>query len=219
MNVVPDWYFFILLLPVISIAWIKLLYSKFLDNYLSSALSYQIAHKNYSESGIVRKRIGLSLDIIYLISGAMFLLNLFYYYNITLFGISGIRLLAVSLLILLSLIALRLLLMNMVSVLFHVKHCISEFLYHYYLYNKILGLVLIPFLFLIPYTEGFLQDLSFFIAVTAIIVVNLFRVVRIIVFLLKNVIFIFYLILYLCVLEIAPFLIIIKFLISLDQGS
>ncbi len=219
MSVIPDWYFFVLISLVISVVWIKLIYPKFLTNYFSSALSYQIAHKIYNETGLTGKRVGLTLDIIYLITGALFLYNLFHFFALSPFNLSGIRLLLLSLSALVFFILLRLLLMYLVSILFHQNKIISEFLFHFYLYNKMLGILLIPFLFFIPYTEGILQEVIVYVGIIAVIFVYLFKLVRVILFLLKNVIFIFYLFLYLCVLEIVPFMVIIKFLLSLEQGS
>jgi hypothetical protein len=218
-EAISIWYFFILISLIIIVAWIKIIYTKFLNDFFTSALNYQIARKIYNETGIVRKRVGITLDILYLVSGSLFLFAVSEFFNITPFNFSGIRILYLSFIVLLSFIVFRLLIMRLVSVIFHQKRIISEFLHHFYLYNKILGLLLIPFLFLIPYTEGVLQQVSVYVGFILILAVYLYRVFRIIVFLFKNAVFIFYLILYLCVLEILPFLVIIKFLLSLEQGS
>ena len=215
MNLTPEWYFFILISLTISLAWIKLIYGRFINDFFSAATNYNSSYRIFREPGIVKKRVGYSLDIIYLFSGGLFLYNLFEFYNIKPFNYSGIHIFVFSLLVLLALIILRLFIMGIISIIFNRKEMISEFIYHFYLYNKMLGLSLMPFLFLIPYTQGILQQIIVYMSFTIVAIVYLYRFVRIFIFLIKNVVFIFYLFLYLCVLEIMPLMVFIKFLLSL----
>ena len=155
----------------------------------------------------------------YLIAGGLFLYNLSEFYNFKPFNYSGIHVFLLAVIVLLALILMRIMIMKTISVIFKRKELMSEFIFHFYLYNKILVLTLIPFLLLIPYTQGILQQISVYLGLTIVAIVYLYRFVRIILFLIKNVVFIFYLFLYLCVLELLPLIVIIKFMLSLEQGS
>jgi len=214
-----EWYFFALISLLILLAYIKLIYTKFLTEYISAAFNIQFAHKLFNETGIVRKRVGFTLDFIYLVSAASYIFALSDFFNYTLNNYSELNIFFISFIVLLLLIIFRLLIMKSFSIIFHQKKIISEFLFHFYLYNKLLGLLLIPFLLFIPYTEGNLQKVFVYLSFIVISGVIFYKLFRIINFLLKNVVFIFYLILYLCVLELIPFMVIIKFLLSLEKGS
>lgn len=219
MNLTPDWYFYCLLLLLVIFIWIKMIYPKFLIDFFYAALSYPFANKVYYESGISRKYAGQGMNLIYFISGSLFIFNIVKHYNIQLFDLPDINILIFSVLILVSLILFRIFCLKFVAFIFHKEKIINLFIFHFYIYNKLLGLFLIPFLLFIPYTEGFLQTAFLYISFVIISIVFIYRLIRVIMYIFKNDIFIFYLFLYLCVFEILPYLVILKFLISLDEGS
>ncbi len=62
-----------------------------------------------------------------------------------------------------------------------------------------------------------MQQVLIFSGVSLVIAVYLIRLFRVIIYVIKNVVLFFYLILYLCTLEILPLLVVIKVLLSLAQ--
>lgn len=215
----PDWFFFITLIAVLSVAWVKLIYTKFVLDFISSAINYNAAVKVYSEPGIVRKRVGYYLNILFLISGSLYLFILFNFYGYSPFGLTGHDLLLFSLGILSAFIIYRIVIAKLISFLFLKEELFSQFIHHYFLYNKLLGLVLLPFLFFIPYTTEILQQIFVYLSIIIIAAVYLLRLIRIIEFILRKVVLYIYLFLYLCALEILPVLIITRIFLSLNQGS
>jgi hypothetical protein len=107
--------------------------------------------------------------------------------------------------------------MKVIGYIFNRERMFSAYLYHHFIYNKIAGLAIIPFLFVIPYTKGILQEALIFTGISVIIITQLLRLVRAAIFIINNVVLFFYLILYLCILEIIPILVVIKVIISLTQ--
>ena len=219
MEYVPEWYFFILIGVILVFAWIKLIYTKFLNDLFSSVFNYHLSQKVYNEAGIVRKHVGYALIGIYNISGALYLFVLSRYFNIIPFGLSGIQLFFFFTGLLLAIMVFRIILTRLIAVIFVSEEKFSEFIYHFYSYNKILGLLLLPFLLFIPYTEGLLQQILVITSLCVVGLVYFTRLIRILIFIIKNVVFLFYLFLYLCVLEILPLLVIIRLVLSLRQSS
>lgn len=215
----PDWYFLLIVALIISLAWIKIIFEKHIINFLSSSINYQVSLKVFNDAGIVRKRLGYILNSIYLISVGMYMFALSGYFRIAPYKLSGIYLLLFYIGILLGLAAIRLIIAGVTSIFFDRVKLFSEYIHHYYLYSKVLGLVILPFILLIPYTEGFLQQLSVYLSFMVVISVFISRIIRISSFIIKNVVLYFYLFLYLCVLEFMPILIIIRLMMSLEQGS
>jgi len=213
----PDWYFIIILIILSSLAWARIMYGKFLNSTWASAYSYQLADKAYTESGVVQRRFGFGLDLLYLLNMSLFLnlLNLFFLPGFI--ASDGIQFLIQAFLILSLLVLFRLFIMRLTGFIFERSELFKGFLYHYFLYNKVIGMILIPFLFAIPYTQGKLQETLIFTGISMIILVQFFRMFRVSVYVLKNVVLLFYLILYLCILEILPVLVIIKLILSLAQ--
>lgn len=214
----PEWYFFSLLFLLIIVIWIKLTYPKYFFDIFAASVSYSVACKIFNESGVIKKKVDLAIDLIYIISGGLFLYCLLTYFNLEPFELSGVKILLFSVLCLISIILFRVFCLKLISVIFHQEKLVDEFIFHFYLYNKTLGLLLIPFLLFIPYTEGVLQYIFLYISALTVLVVYIYRLLRIIIFLIKNEVFILYLILYLCILEILPFMVAVKYLLSLAQG-
>ena len=96
------------------------------------------------------------------------------------------------------------LLLNLSGFLFNRLRIFREYLYNINLYNRLLGIVLLPTFLFAFYTKGILRDVVFWTIGGLILVVIIMRIVRGLVFSFKKDISIFYMFLYLCALEIAP---------------
>ncbi len=216
-NEFPDWYFLAVILVLAGIAWARIIYGKFLNLVWISAYSYQIAAKTQKEQSVVQKRFGLSLDLLYLVNSSLFLYLLNYFFALGFLPEDGFWFLIVSFTFLLFLIIFRIIIMRTIGNIFERKELFKGFLYHFFIYNKVIGLIIIPFLIAIPYTHGLLQEWLVYTGVSIIIIIYVFRLFRAAVYVFKNVVLFFYLILYLCSLEILPLLVVIKVLLSLAQ--
>jgi hypothetical protein len=216
-DILPDWYFILILLVLTGIAWARIIYGKFLNSILISAFSYQSASKLYRERNVIQKRFSLGLDLLYLITASLFVFLLDHYFSPGLFESNEILFVIEVLLFLLFLILLRIIVMRLIAFIFRRTALFQEFLYHYFIFNKVTGMLLIPLLIAIPYTQGIIQEIIVYTGISAVLAMQIFRLYRVIIFVLKNVVLLFYLILYLCILEILPVLVVIKLLLSLAQ--
>jgi hypothetical protein len=211
----PDWYFILIISVLFTFAWIRIVYSRFLTTLFESSYNYLLASKIFKERGVVQKRVGMTFNLIYQINGSLFLFLLFHFFKWNPLGLNDFALFSTSFGFLSCLMLIRIITMRVIGHIFDRFSLFSEFLYNFYIYNKLLGLVLLPFLLSIPYTQGILHVILIYTALFVIGVVYLMRLIRIIIFTFKNVILLFYLILYLCTLEILPVLVIIKLILSL----
>lgn len=214
---IPDIYFITVILVVATLAWFRVFYGKFLNSVWLSAFSYQGATKIYKDQSIIQRRFGNSLDLLYLINGSLFIYILSRYFGSGIFGIDDFSIIWFSFLVLFALTLLRILVMRTMGLIFERQELYKSFLYHFFIYHKVLGMVIVPFLILIPYSEGIIQRTLVFTGISFVIIIFLIRLFRSIIFMLKNVVLLFYLILYLCTLEILPILVVLKLLISLAQ--
>lgn len=219
LDQIPDWFFYFLIALLLILAWIRIVYTKFLTEFLAAPINYQLSLRIHREAGIVRKRVGYTLNLIYLISGGLYLFLLCNFFGFYPYGFEGKELLLFCGGILLALIVIRTGLMGITAIIFNQRALFYELAHHFYLYNKALGLILIPFLLLIPYTEEYIQQLFVYMSITVAGLVYIIRLIRIIIFIFRNVVLLFYLFLYLCILEILPVLVIIRLIMSLEQGS
>lgn len=216
-NTTPDWYFILVILVLSFVAWIKTVFGKFLFSLWAPSYSYQIASKTFKDRGLIQKRFDYGFDLLYLINASLFLYLLNRYFNPGILKSSGFTFVIQAFFVLLALIFLRTAIMRSIGFIFNRKELYFGFLYHFFLYNRVLGMLLIPFLIAIPYTTGNLQEIIVFTGISLIIIVYIMRLLRVTIYILRNVVLFFYLILYLCILEILPVLVIIKIIVSLAQ--
>ena len=73
-------------------------------------------------------------------------------------------------------------------------------------------MAVLPLVFLLVYTRGILQDLVFWLTLTVLSGIFLMRLFRGVVFSYKKEVLIFYMFLYLCALEIAPLVLLYRWL-------
>jgi hypothetical protein len=211
---IPDWYFFIIVLIIVGIAWIRMIHGKFLNSLFVSAYSYQAASKVFKEQSVVQKRFSLGLMLLYLINTSLFIFLLNRFFSPGIFESNEVFFVPEVFLFLLFLILLRIIIMRSIAFIFKQSELFLELLYHYFIFNKVLGILLIPFLITIPYTQEITQEIIVYTGILLVFVLQFVRLIRVAIFVMKNVVLLFYLILYLCILELLPVLVLIKLLLS-----
>ena len=213
---IPDWYFIIIISVLVAFAWIRIAYTRFIAILFESSFNYLLASKIFKERSAVKRRVWMAFDLIYLLNGSLFLYLLFRFFDWDFVGENDFIQLSVSFGFLLVMMIIRIITMSVTGHIFDRYSLFSEFLYHFYIYNKLIGLVLLPFILAIPYTQGQLHVILIYTALSVVGIVYFMRFIRAVIFTLKKEVLIFYLILYLCTLEILPVLVIIKLILSLN---
>jgi hypothetical protein len=217
-QITPDWILYISLLYLISLAWMKLIYSKFFTHIFKSAVNYQLSLILYNEPGIMKKRIFLYLNISYFLVAGLFFYLIAGYFDLSIPGIEGIKFLFAIILFMMAYSLFRIFLMKTTGGLFNTQGLFSEAIFHILLFNKIAAILLAPFLLLIAYTKGIFLDISVYTGLTLFTIIAFARFYHALIFISKSVLSLFYFILYLCTLEILPVLVILKLIFSLSKG-
>ncbi len=214
-NYMHDWYFLIIVAVLIALAWIRIMYNKFLNSLFENSFNYVATSKTYNERTVIHKRVNLIFNLIYIVNGSLFLLLLskFFKWNIIISG--DFKLFTSFIGLLLSLMLLRSILMRLIGYIFNRYSLFSEFIFHFFIYNKLLGIALTPFILFIPYTLGLPRIILIYTALFVVGIIYILKIIRVIIFSIKNVVLLFYLILYLCTLEILPVLVILKLIFSM----
>lgn len=210
-SIVPS----VLLLLLLII--IRRAFTRYILSLLHSTLKLYYAEKVYNEKSILGQNANVLLDLLYFLSVPFIVLYATNYLEPTIVEEIGTYwFLGYGFSILLGLRTFRFITIKTIS---YISDNRSElgFLYaNQLMYSRIVGLILAPIVFLISYSGGLLQ-MAFLIIASVVIglalIINQFRTVQ--VFIRKG-FSIFYLLLYLCALEIIPLLIIYKELKGVD---
>ncbi|MBU0763953.1 MAG: DUF4271 domain-containing protein [Bacteroidetes bacterium] len=205
-----DWMIGILLFSLILLAWLRIFYNKYMDNVVRSAVSYQSAYKMFESRSPVTQRISFVLNLFFVVNLGLLIYQLLDYYGLTYFSLYGIRAFLAILGFTIALYIGKYLILKIIGFVFDAAVPVSEYLHHIFIYNKNLGLILFPVVICIPYVPENMTGIFVIVGIVLFGLFFLFRIFRGIRLSIKISLSIFYLILYLCILEMLPMLIFYK---------
>ncbi len=208
----PTWYFIYLFTLAGLIAWIRIYYGNILFQTVQAATNFQATSKMYDDNSLLKKQLDRFLHLVYFFSIAFFLLVLEQRTGLSPLGLKGVWLLLFNLAILTGLFLFRVVIHSIAGILFNSLGTVREYLYNMFIFNKLLGLSALPFIFLLLYTPEVLQKVLFWVAVLVTSGIIFMRLIRGMVFSYRKDISIFYMFLYLCALEISPLVLLYRWL-------
>lgn len=214
-QISPDWILYISLVLLIALSWIKIFYGRFLLGVFSALANFQRSQKLYENPGIVQKRLSQSLLIVYFLSGGLFLYELTEYFHLDIINLQGFKLFLTLSAGLIALALIRYIIMSLTGFLFKKQKLFSAYLFQHFLNNKVLGIILIPLNLGLAYSRDLFLDILVYFSLISIAILFIMKIIRAGQFIFKYVFSLFYLILYLCILELLPVLVIIYLLKSL----
>ena len=208
-NNSPDWAIGIFLVVFALFAVVRLFFEKYLSQLLLSSVNYAASLRMFRERSVSLTHASTHLDIIFYLVFSLLSFQIFEMANVHWF-VPGFY---TYLLILLSVVAF----LNLKKVSYFLQGSISEnlqesqeFIFNMNLYNRILGLFLLPICLVIAFTPLESPEFVGIVGGVAVLVSYVLLILRGIKILLRKHFSIFYLILYLCTLEILPLLFIYK---------
>lgn len=209
----PDWFSIILIILVIAFTYIKFNYDRIFKQLLNAFLSTNASNQIIREENVMVQRASIILSSIFYLAGGLFLYQLADYYSWSLMGISHefSRFLVFSL-ILAFVSPLKMIVLKILGFIFDSDKLTSSYSFNIFLINNILGLVLIPLITIFAY---FPYQSGSTILHSGIVIVSLAFLYRLIkgysIWQSSGHFPVLYFILYLCSLEIAPILVLLKY--------
>lgn len=212
LNVSPDWLFPMLLLVAAVFTWLRVFYNKYFTQLFEAVINNNLTNQIVRDENILVQRASVYLSIVFYLVSALFL------YEFSLFrgwGLGGIgtgfaRFLFFAILIS-AVYALKFLILKIAGWLFDTERETALYLFNVFLLNNLLGILLLPFIALLAFHGALPVERLFQGALLVIGIVYLYRLFRgFLVGLGTSGFSPLYLFLYLCTLEIAPLLVILR---------
>jgi hypothetical protein len=210
-----SWPMLIFIFVVLLFIWIKIFYNKFFSFLANSLSSYQLSAKVFREKNVLLKRVSFVLDVIYIIILSVFLYESFTFLNLSPVKMTSYNLFLLFLNILILFTLARSMALKLFGYLFRTESLVSEFVHNNFIINKGIGIVLFPIVFAICYAQ---ENLIGILLIAGLIILGtgvIFKIIRGYQIIIRKEVLFFYLILYLCTLEILPLLIGYKVFMSL----
>jgi hypothetical protein len=210
-DIYPDWLIAVIIGSLVILAWLKLFFNKFFDQVIVSMWNFQLGSKFLRDRGIFSRRVGLVLNLNFLLISGLYIYLALAHFKINPLSLKPFPAYAVYTGILTALLLVRYILTSLTGSIFNRQEYFREYLYHVLVIYKNLGIVLIPVVFCIAYIQENLRIYFIIFALGIIAAAYLFRFIKGFQIIIKKDVLIFYLILYLCTLEIIPVLFYYKF--------
>lgn len=198
------------LLSIIIIGYVNFTYKKYTTSIFTSLLSYRESSKMFLEKNLRVIRGSILLFTLFLISTSLFIQQTYQYYNSNQVNSSEyINYLSIAL-ILLTVYTTKAIIIRLCGYIFNIENEAKEYIHTIFTLNRTYGIIIIPIICFIPYIKPFAQEILIITGLIAALILFILRLFRGIWILFKKQLSIFYMILYLCALEILPLLILLK---------
>ncbi len=208
-----EWFFSIVILSVVIIGLLRLKWSKYLGWVFNSVLFLGMATTLKAERTGVSRAVPVWLGFLFYLNTSLFVFEVFTIHHRTLMGLSGWRLLMIIMAFLVVLFTAKMLTYKFVGWVFGVGEAVRGYLFQSTLMSKAYAMVLLPVVVLFPFANEGLQQWLFGTGVGVFILLYLMQIGRGIVINLREPVSGYYIILYLCGLEILPLSILYRVLL------
>jgi len=209
----PDWLIGVLVLMFVLFATVKLIFNKYLSQLVQSTINYSTFTRTFRERYFNLFHASFRLDVIFNLILALFSYQFISLYKIN-FGLSKSYYVYLACLgIVIGYFTAKRILYYIIGVLTESKHEVQEYLFSITVFNRVLGLFLLPISATIAFIPLSQIEPLLFAGLGIIIIFYLMSLIRGAKIFLKKQFSISYLILYLCTLEFLPLLLIYNLLL------
>jgi hypothetical protein len=214
-----DWLLGIFLFLVILFVWIRVFYSKFFGMLASALVSFHISNKLFQERNVLLHRVSIVLDFIYLIVFSIFLFEVVHFKGLAGSAMTGMRLFLVLMNIVMLYALLRMLMLRFMDFLFISRSLFAEYLHNTFVVNKGMGILLFPVVIMAHYLPYRVAPIMLILGMIIVLAGFFWKMIRSYQIIIRRDILLFYMILYLCTLEILPLLLGFKLVTTLIKSN
>lgn len=205
-----NWQVGVILLSVVIFGLTRLMFRGIIANFIKAATNYQVALKAFIDSNILTKQASAFIDSLFFVNISLLIFQLMEYKNIGLFRLTGIKVFLIIFSFILIIYLGKSLIHRFLGYVLLIQKEMAEYIYQIFLYNKIAGMLLLPFVASFPFIPFELRPAVIYTAIILLILIYIIRIFRGILISFKNKLSVFYIILYLCTLEILPIIVFCK---------
>jgi hypothetical protein len=204
------WYVFVLLISLSIFAWGKSLYQKYLLQIFNSVYNYQISIQLFRDKNALFRNLSIILQILFPINLGLliyFLIDFYHFNHVSEYPIASLGIYSFSVFLFFRL---KTWLYKFLGLVFKVQEDFYEIQHHLNIFSQSLGVVLLPFVISMPFLNETFKNIvlvSLFIIIGAYILLFFFRGFQIVT---RKQVSVFFLIIYLCAVEILPVALLIK---------
>lgn len=210
-NLHPDWFTVMLIFALMMLAWTRIFFGRYFTQSLQSLADFNLSTRLYRDKNILLQRVSSFLLLNFVFTGALFIYKSLEYFHVNFFS-PGLSMYLWIVVVLAVILFFRSFMTHALYFLFTRNNVLLEYHYQVLNYFKSAGIVLIPFVIGISYIKGGSWTWLLWTGFISLVLLYLFRLFKGERIVRRGEVPAFYLILYLCALEVMPVLIAAKFI-------
>lgn len=208
----PDWLFLILIFVLGLLTYLRVFYRKNFFQIIAACFNNNLTNQIVRDENLLMQRASVMLNVTFSIIAAsyIYLVSIHYDWSLDGIGTGFIRFVFLALIVSAA-FTLKFLILRFCAYLFNLGREMSTYIFNIFIINNLLGIALVPFVALILFGNAIDSTVLIIVAVAVIGIAWLYRIGRGILIAARYPDFSpVYLFLYLCALEIAPLLVLVK---------
>lgn len=215
-NVSPIWIFPILLIIIVIFTWLKVFYSKYFSQMFQAFTNNNLANQIVRDENILIQRASVYLSFSFNLIAALFLYLISIHYGWQMGGIgAGFSRFLFFAIVVSAIYTMKFLILKLCGWLFEQDREMATYIFNIFLINNILGIALLPFISVLAFNKHAFTGILIIICLISASLAFFYRLYRGILVGINSITFSpLYLFLYLCTLEIAPLLVLMRFVIQ-----
>lgn len=211
-NASLDWLPGLLLVSLFTFSWIKMIYQKYVVQVVTSLVNYQVSIRLLREKNVLFRNMSIGLNFVFALNIGLFIFFYIQCYSLNQINSNNFLSTLIYCTGIIVLYNLKTTVCKLLGNLFLVKEQFAEYVHNIHLYNKNIGLFLFPIVIAYPYiTNNQIKPIIINIGLAIVIGMSLLLIYRGFQIIMRSGVSIFYLILYLCAVEILPVLLLVKY--------
>lgn len=209
-----DWFVGVILFSLFLLASVRFLFGKYLSKLVESIFNFHTANNLFLERNINIIKASTIINILFVVNISLFVINVMNHSSVSSSQEYGFKEFVFLLVGVFFLYIGKVIVVRGLGYVFKGDNESKEYLFTIFLYNKNIGLFLFPVIIALPFVQSFAVGWLMYIGGLMILFFYVLRILRGVKILFRKHVSIFYMILYLCALEIFPLLIIYKLLVG-----
>ncbi|WP_372640836.1 DUF4271 domain-containing protein [Ancylomarina sp.] len=209
-----DWLVGVILFSLFLLASVKFLFGRYLSKLVESVFNSHTANNLFLEKNINMVKGSAIINLLFVVNISLFVVSIINHNLISSAQEYGFKEFILIFIVILLLYLGKVVVIRSLGYVFKGSNESKEYVFTTFLYNKNLGLFLFPVIIALPFVQAHAVVWLMYIGVFMIFFFFILRIARGLKILLRKHVSIFYMILYLCALEIFPLLMIYKLLVG-----
>jgi hypothetical protein len=209
---VSDWLILLIIFSFILLALVRFFFDNYIRRTVLSVVNTKFSIKLFEEVNPNASMASFLLIFIFLLNFSIYAFEIFDFFNLKGLNQTDYILFIQTFLFICVFFAGKYIINRTVGFIFNSDMLISQYIHHVYIYNKLIGILLFPVILIIPYIHSDYTKFSIYFSVIIISIIIILQILNSGIIIIKKHLPYYYMILYLCSVELLPFLLLFKYL-------